>query len=248
MDRFQGEKDFQSRRKIRLTREEKSSDLPESSGGLVTVFDPANPVSEAYRTLRTSLLYSLVDTPPKVIVLTSAGPGEGKSITCANLGVVLAQADMNTLILDCDFRKPTLHTVFELRNLRGVTNALVQERSPQEIWQEPVPGLKVITPGPIPPNPAELLGSRRFAEFVTQLRQQFDYLLIDSPPLELVTDPVILATRGDGVLLVLDAQNTRKGSVRRAVRDLESVGANVLGTVMNNVKTSRIRAYYEYGY
>jgi hypothetical protein len=101
---------------------------------------------------------------------------------------------MNTLILDCDFRKPALHTVFELRNLRGVTNALAQERSPQEIWQEPVPGLKVITSGPIPPNPAELLGSRRFAvrypatPTVRLLAHRF-------PPLELVTDPVILATR-----------------------------------------------------
>lgn len=258
MGRFQGGEDYQSRREMRETRQNrrvenqdqdpKSSDLPESPERLVTVLDPTNSASEAYRTLRTSLLYSLVDTPPKVIVLTSPGPGEGKSTTCANLGVVLAQTDKNTLILDCDFRRPAQHKIFELRNLRGVTNVLVNEHSPQEIWQEPLSGLKVITVGPLAPNPAELLGSRRFAEFISQVRRQFDYVLIDSPPTELVSDAAILAAQGDGVLLVLDAQNTRKVSVQRAMRSLKAVGARVLGTVMNNAKTGKGEYYYGYTY
>src|SRR5215216_449209 len=114
---------------------------------LVTVASPDSVTSEAYRALRTNLLYALADTPPNVIVVTSPGPMEGKSITCANLGVVLAQAHKSTLILDCDFRKPVIHKVFGLRNVFGVVDVLVRERSPQEIWQERLPGLKVGTAG-----------------------------------------------------------------------------------------------------
>lgn len=213
------------------------------SGRLVTILDPTGVASEAYRTVRTNLLYSLVDVFLQVVVLTSPGPREGKSITCANLGVTLAQADKNTLVLDCDFRKPVLHRVFGERNLWGLVNVLAGECKIEEVWQEPLLNLKVVTVGPVPPNPTELLSSHRFAELLEQMRQRFDYVLIDAPPVELVSDPAILATQGDGVLLVIDAQKTRKGAVRRSMRSLETVGANVLGTVMNNVKAG----YYGYG-
>ena len=212
---------------------------------LVTNLDPTSPVSEAYRTLRTNLLYALVDNPPKVIVLTSPGPGEGKSTTCANLGVTLAQASKSILILDCDFRRPVMHKIFGLRNVHGIINVLTGEHHLEEVWKEPVAGLKVVPVGPIPPNPAEVLGTQRFSTFVASVREEFDYVLIDTAPIGVVSDPLILATQGDGVLLVLDAQNTRKGSVRRAMRNLESVGGNVLGTVMNNARVSR-GGYYGY--
>jgi len=214
---------------------------------LVTVTDPNGTASEAYRTIRTNLLYSLVDLPLQVVVLTSPGPREGKSTTCANLGVVLAQADKKTLVLDCDLRRPVLHKVFGLRNLWGLVNVLAAERKLEEVWHEPLPGLKVVTVGPVPPNPAELLGSQRFAELLEAFREQFDYVLVDAPPVELVSDPAILATQGDGVLLVVDAQKTRKGAVRRSMRSLEAVGANVLGLVMNNVKAGKDGYYYGYG-
>ncbi len=217
------------------------------AGRLVTILDPTNAASEAYRTLRTNLLYALVDDPPKVIVLTSPGPGEGKSTTCANLGVVLAQAAKNTLILDCDLRKPVVHKVFGLRNLHGITDVLAGECSLQEVWKEPVEGLKVVPVGPVPLNPTEILGSRRFSKFLASVREKFDYVLVDASPIGLVSDPTVLATQGDGVFLVLDAQNTSKKSVRQAMRSLEAVGANVLGTVMNNFKTSKDSSYY-YGY
>jgi receptor protein-tyrosine kinase len=211
--------------------------------------DPTGAASEAYRTLRTNLLYALVDTPPKVIVLTSHGPSEGKSTTCANLGAVLAQAGKSTLLLDCDFRKPAVHKIFELRNFRGIVNVLAGEHDYlQDVWQEPMPGLKVMTAGTLPPNPAELLSSRRFAELLGRVRQEFDYVLIDAPPVGLVSDPTIIASHADGVLFVLDAQNTRKGSVRQAMRSLEAVAANVLGTIMNNVKPQRGGSYYGYSY
>ena len=208
------------------------------SGYLATILEPAGAAAEDYRRLRTNLIYASVDAPPKVIVLTSPGSREGKSATCTNLGVVLAQADKSTLILDCDFRKPAVHRIFGLRNVHGLVDVLAGERSLDEVWQEPLLGLKVATVGTIPPNPAELLSSDRFAKFLSQTRREFDYVLLDAPPVGFVSDPAILATHSDGVLLVLDGQNTRKGSVRQAMRSLEAVGANVLGTVMNNVNFS----------
>lgn len=225
--------------------EEKDGDLGER---VVTVLDPKGTASEDYRTLRTNLLYALVDTPPKVIAITSPGPTEGKSTTCANLAVVLTQADKNTLIIDGDLRKPAMHRVFGVRNFAGVVNVLAGEHDLREVWHEPLTGLKVVTAGPVPPNPADLLGSRRFAQLVGQVREEFDYVLIDTPPIELVSDPAILATQTDGVLLVVDAQKTRKGAVRQAMRNLEAVGAKVLGTVMNNVKDSRGGYYYGQAY
>lgn len=215
---------------------------------LVTVLEPTGTTSEAYRTLRTSLLYSFVDDPPRVIVLTSPGPGEGKSTTCANLGVVLAQADKRTLIIDADLRKPVMHRIFGLRNMRGVVNVVAGEHDLPGVWQEPLVGLKVVTAGSLPTNPAELVGSRRFAELVERARETFDYVLVDAPPVELVSDPAIVASQGDGVLLVLDAQNTRKAAVRRSMRGLRTVGANVLGTVMNNAKSNGGDYYHHQGY
>src|SRR5829696_1715065 len=228
----------------------RETETEELAGRLVTVLDPTSVAAEAYRTLRTNLLYSaFVDERAKVIVVTSHGPGEGKSTTCANLGVVLAQAGKNVLILDCDFRKPIIHRFFGLRNLVGVVDVLAGERKLQDVGAEPVKGLRVMPVGHIPPNPSELLGNPRFSELLASLREQFDYVLIDAPPVGLVSDPVILATQGDGVLLVSDAQNTRKGFVRQSMRSLEAVGARVLGTVMNNVKVSNTEYfYYEYAY
>lgn len=208
------------------------------SNSLSTILDPLGNAAESYRTLRTNLFYALVDNPPRVIVVTSSGPGEGKSTTCTNLGVVLAQAGKNTVILDCDLRRPQVHNIFGLRNLRGVTDVLTGEADLSTVFQEPLTGLKVATAGSLPPNPTELVGSSRFAEVVGQARKTFDYVLIDAPPVETVSDPSVIAVQADGAFLVLDAQNTRKGALRRSVRSLKTVGVNVLGTVMNNVDGS----------
>ena len=217
-------------------------------GRLVTMMDPASPSAEAYRTLRTNLLYKFVDSPPKVIAITSPGRREGKTITCANLGVVLAQADNNTLIVDCDLRAPDVHKAFGLRNPYGIVDILSGEQDLQEACHVPVPGLKVLSTGPIPPYPAELLSSRRFVEFVDQVRTQFEYVLVDTPPMQAVSDPLIIAPKSDGVLLVLDAQKTRKGAVRKHVRDVESIGSRVLGIVMNNTRVPKDNyRNYEYG-
>jgi len=199
--------------------------------------------SEAYRILRTGLLYAEVDAPPKVIVTTSPSTMDGKSITCSNLGVVLAQAGKETLVLEGDLREPSLHRIFGVRNSNGVVNVLSGEYELSEVWREPFPGLRVVSAGPIPPNPAELLGSHRFAELITEVRQLFDYVLIDSPPTGSVSDPMIVAARADGVLLVVDSQGTSKRSLRGAVRSLEAVGAPVLGTVMNKFDRAKNDRY-----
>jgi capsular exopolysaccharide synthesis family protein len=214
---------------------QRSDDL---SGRLVTVLEPTKAASEAYRTLRTSLLYGMVDAPSKVIMLTSPGIAEGKSTTCANLGVVLAEVDKQTLIVDCDLRTPVMHRIFGLRNVYGVADVLAGECDLPEVWQEAPEGLKVATAGALPPNPTKLLNSARLADLVGRAREMFDYVLIDVPPVALVTDPAIVAVQSDGVLLVVEAEKTRKESVRRSVRTLREVGANLLGTVMNNVNVS----------
>jgi capsular exopolysaccharide synthesis family protein len=216
-------------------------------GGLVTLSEPDSAAAEAFRTLRTSLMFSLVDSPPKAILLTSAGKEEGKSTTCANLAVTLAQAQKNVLVVDCDLRRPTVHKIFGLRNFEGMTDVLTGEREAHDVVQTPLKNLNVITVGPLPPNPTELLSSRRFAGFLELVRESYDYVLVDAPPIGLVSDPTIVATQADGVLLVLNSQKARKKEVRQAVRSLEAVGARVLGTVINNARPPR-GDYYRYGY
>jgi capsular exopolysaccharide synthesis family protein len=217
---------------------------------LVTVLEPNSVATEAYRRLRTNLLYSFLDDPPRVIVLTSPGAAEGKSTTCANLSVVLAQAGKSVLVVDCDLRAPALHKFFGLRNIRGIMDVLAGEYGLEEVCTEAFPRLKLISAGPVPPNPAEVLGTKRFTDFVDQARREFDYIMLDASPVGLVSDPAILAAMADGVLLVFDAQNTRKGSVRQSTQSLATVGANVLGTVMTNVIASKgdHRYWLSYGY
>jgi receptor protein-tyrosine kinase len=214
---------------------------------LVTLLDPAGVASEAYRSLRTSLLYAAVDAPPTVILITSPGSRDGKSTTCANLGVALAQAGKRTLIIDGDLREPSVHKFFDVPNVSGVVDVLAGQYELLEVCKEPVPGLHIISAGPIPPSPGELLGSGRFSDLVGQARRLFDYVLIDSSPTGMVSDPMIIATQSDGVLLVLDSEGTSQGSLRKAVRHLRAVGANVMGTVMNKTQKAEI-ARYGHGY
>lgn len=214
---------------------------------LVALTAPSSTAAETYRTLRTNLLYGFMTNPPRTIVITSPGSGEGKSTTCANLGIVLAQAGKNTLIADCDMRRPVMHKTFGLHNTRGLVDVLSEELKPEEVWQQPLNNLKVITVGFIPFNPAELLGSSQFARFLGWAREEFDYVLMDSSPLRLVSEPVVLTSQADGVILVFDAQRTRKRAVMQSIRSLQAVEANILGTVMNGAKASE-RDHYRDGY
>lgn len=214
------------------------------SRSLVTLLDPTSPSAEAHRTLRTNLFYSFAGNPPKSIVVSSAGPREGKSFVCANLGVVLAQAEKSTLVMDCDLRQPSVHKVFGLNNTFGVVDVLAGQCSWQEVLHEPLSGLQVITAGTLVPDPASALSSQQFSELLAQVRQEFDYVLLDTPPLDVGSDAAIVAHRGDGTLLVVDAQSTRKWALRQSTSSLETVGAHVLGTIMNNVEPQENGYYY----
>jgi capsular exopolysaccharide synthesis family protein len=231
----------------RFHRQVQEDTVGTSPENLVTLLDPVGEASEAYRSLRTGLLYAVADAPPTVILITSPGLMDGKSTTCANLAVVLAQAGKETLVIDGDLHRPSLHKIFGVPNVNGMVNVLSGEHDLSEMCTEPFPGLKILPAGPIPPNPAELLISGRLAPLIGQARQLFDYVLIDSPPTEMVSDPMIIATQADAVMLVLNSEETSKASMHRAVRELEAVGANVVGTVINKAPKTETRRYgYSY--
>jgi capsular exopolysaccharide synthesis family protein len=214
---------------------------------LVTLTEPASPASEAYRTLRTNIHFSSLDTPLKTLLITGTDPGEGKSTTLANLAVTMAQAGNRVLVIDCDLRRPSQHRIFGLKNLAGLTTMMVEsdakERPP--LQETAVPNLRLLSSGPLPPNPSELLGSRRMAEVLTQLKAEADIILLDAPPIIAVADAAILAARADGVLLVVQANKTRRDLAKRAKAALEKANANLLGVVLNNVKLdTSIYGYY----
>lgn len=204
---------------------------------LETTMQSDGAVGEAYRTLRANLLHSFGENPPSIIVLTSPGPRKYGSIACANLAEALANINKRVLVLDCDLRKPAVHKLFGLRNVYGLTDILEERVRLEDAWQEPLPGLKVLTAGAMLPGAVDLLESSSFDDLLGRVRREFDYVLVDTPPLDAVSDATILATKCDGVLLLLDARNRRKETVRRAIQELRIVGANVLGTVLLDADT-----------
>lgn len=213
---------------------------------LITLTQPRSAAAEAYRTLRTSLEFSSLDRPLRSLVVTSSSPDEGKSTTVANLAVALAQAGRRTVVVDADLRRPSLHSLFGLPNTAGLTSMMLDEAATaQPPYQAgPVAGLRALTSGPLPPNPAELLASRRFDEILARLIQDADIVLFDAPPLMAVSDAAVLAARVDGVILVVQAEKTKREAVQRAKKMLERVNAHLVGAVLTEVKGERGLAYY----
>jgi len=211
---------------------------------LITLRDPGSAAAEAYRTLRTNILFSSLDKPLHTLLVTSTAPDEGKSTTLANLAVTMAQAEQRVLVVDCDLRRPSLHTLFGLPNERGLTSAILdQGEGPLPIQSTVVPGLSLLTSGPLPPRPGDLLGSRRMGQLIERLRAEADIVLFDTPPVVAVADAAALAPRVDGVLLVLQAGMTRRDRAREARQLLEKVKANIVGVVLNGAKLERGYAY-----
>ncbi|MEA3338219.1 MAG: polysaccharide biosynthesis tyrosine autokinase [Chloroflexota bacterium] len=215
---------------------------------LVTALQPKSPVSEAYRILRTNIQFSALDDPPKTLLVTSSNPTEGKSTTLANLGVVMAQQGQSVVIIDSDLRRPVQHRIFQVPNNAGLTNALLQDKpSATDFLQTTrIDNLKVLTSGPLPPNPAELLGSSRFREMLKDMENQVDIVLLDSPPVLAVTDAAILGRQVDGVLLIIDAGKTRRQMAVSAKDSMEKIGTNILGVVLNRLKPQGSGYYYYY--
>lgn len=217
---------------------------------LIAHTEPKSPVAEAYRTLRTNIHFLGLEDSLKTILVTSPGPGEGKSTTTANLAVILAQAGKQVLLLDCDLRKPVVHKIFELSNQVGMTNVLV-DRLPLEkgVQETEIQGLRVVTSGPVPPNPSELLDSPRMGELLEEVHTLADIVLIDSPPVLVVTDAAILGAMVSGVILVVNQGTARIDATKQAKKTLENTSAKILGVVLNGVEvpTGDYHYYYYYG-
>lgn len=216
---------------------------------LITLADKSSPVSEQYRTIRTNIQFAMVDSDLKSFVVTSSGPGEGKSTTSANLAVVFANSGIRTLIVDADLRKPTVAKTFGLNNTMGFSN-LLSERglSVTEATQSTgVQGLSVLTSGPKPPNPSELLGSKRMEELIKEMEEEFDLVIFDMPPVVAVTDAQIMSSKVDGTILVVREKISNKSALLKAKNLLEMVNANVLGVVYNGSTRTKDQGYYYYG-
>lgn len=227
--------------------------IPEGPGGpkdLHVFREPKSMIAECTRAVRTNLLFMSPDKPFKRMLVTSSGPQEGKSTTVINLGITMAQSGNRVLIIDTDMRRPRLHKAFGVPNDVGVSSVVVGEGKAEDaIKSTEVPGLFVLTCGPIPPNPAELLHTKAFAELLSQLGEKFDRILLDSPPVGAVADAVVLATQADGVVVVLKAGQTHREVAQRTVKALRDVKANIFGAVLNdvNLEKSKYGDYY-YGY
>jgi capsular exopolysaccharide synthesis family protein len=212
--------------------------------------EPNSTIAEAYKQLRTSILLSTAGHAPKSLLVTSGNPGEGKTTTAANVALSLAQTGARVLVVDADMRSPRIHTTFDITNVAGLSTALSRDVSEQDVLalidlQEET-GLHVMTSGPIPPNPAELLGSPQMKKLLETLSANFDHIVIDSPPIANITDGVLLATLVDGVVLVVHGGHSSRDLVKRARQLLRGVGARIFGVVLNNVKVHEAGYYYDY--
>lgn len=215
---------------------------------LITLLDKSSPISERYRTIRTNIQFaSSIDQKIKTLVVTSSGPGEGKSTTSANLAVVFANSGQKVLLVDADMRKPTVHKTFLLSNKVGLSNVLSTDISVKEIIQPgPVPNLSIITSGVKAPNPSELLGAIKMDRIFDDLKNKFDLIIFDMPPVVAVTDAQIMASKADGTLLVVREKITKKDSLKKATELLKIVKANVLGAIYNDSSSESDQEYYYY--
>ncbi len=222
---------------------------PDYGKKLITHLGTRSPVTESYRVLRTNLQFLVLDRPLKSMVVTSAAPGEGKTLTTANLAIVIAQGGDRVVVVDADLRRPALHRAFGLPNRPGLTNVLVGGAALDSALQETnIGGLQVLTSGPIPPNPAELLASRAMRDLLAELGERFDMVVVDSPPALPVTDALVLSRSVDGVLMVVTAASTPYQVVQRACDALKKVQARLLGVVLTQVRFGGPLDYYYYYY
>lgn len=213
---------------------------------LITLTAPRSPAAEAYRTLRTNLTFAGLDQPLEVLVVTSPAPEEEKSVAVANLAVTMAQGERRTILVDADLRRPRQHEIFGVSSDRGLTTMFVD---PEAMANPPlvdvgVENLWLLPSGPLPPNPADLLGSRRMDEVLAVLRTRADFLLFDAPPVVAVTDAAVLGRKADGVLLVMTAGRTRRDHALQAKELLERAHVRLVGVVLTNVPPSWTRRYY----
>lgn len=208
---------------------------------LITLVDPRSPAAEAYRTLRTNLMFSNVDAALRTFAVTAAAREDDKSFTLANLAVTLAQAEHPTLIVDADLRQPSQHKLWGLDNRRGLTTMLLDEAAMQQppFQATAVNGLMLLPSGELPPNPADLLASKKMEQVIEKLLSVAEYVLFDLPPVLAAADAAVFSRKLDGVLLVAKAGTTKRDQITRAKDQLDRVGANLIGAVLTNAPRSR---------
>ncbi|MBP1943323.1 CpsD/CapB family tyrosine-protein kinase [Cytobacillus luteolus] len=220
----------------------------QANRSLITMTNSKSPISEQYRTIRTNIQFSTVDQEIRSLMVTSAGPGEGKSTTTANIAVVFAQQGKKVLLIDADLRKPTAHYTFRVDNNVGLTNVLLKQTTlPMAVRETHQENLYVLPSGPIPPNPAELLGSRSMEQLGNQVFEEFDMVIFDTPPVLAVTDAQILANKSDGIVLVVSSGTTENEAAIKAKELLVNAKGKILGVVLNNKKMKDSQYYYYYG-
>lgn len=208
------------------------------------------PIAEAFRSFRTNIQFANIDKPVRSVVVTSSVPGEGKSTVAYNLAVSIAQTEKRVLLLDTDLRKPSIYSYIEPKHFGGLTNIIVQDVDYEDLLQtdENLRNLDIIISGPIPPNPSEILGSAKMRAFMEELYQEYDMVILDSPPVGLVTDAAVLSTMVDGVIMVCATGKTKREDIRKAIDSLNKVNANIIGVVMNKMKNKKKSGYNAYYY
>jgi len=239
---------YYGRRRSRKERESARPTATENSRPELLVHThPKSVAAEAARAIRTNLMFMSPDNPYRCLLVTSAGPAEGKTTVATSIAIAIAQTGQSVCLVDCDLRKPRVHAVFGERNETGVTTALLEPgQLPSLVLDTQIPNLRILRAGPTPPNPADLMHSEAFGRVLQELRAQFDRVVIDSPPIGLVTDGVILSTRVDATVLVVRALATRRDAAKRAMRSLRDVGATCAGFVLNAVPSSERNYYSSY--
>jgi capsular exopolysaccharide synthesis family protein len=207
-----------------------------TTGTLTMLAEPRSPAAEAYRSLAANLQFSYADRQLQIIGITSAAAGEGKSTTVANLAVAMAEGGRRVIVIDADLRRPGLHTLFGVDRHEGLANVLLGEKAQLPLVDTSAPGVRLLTSGPSPANPLEVLASRRFEQVLAQSRAQADFVLVDTTPAGALADAAVLAPRLEGILLVVSAGRTKRDLARRAREQLERVHANLLGVVLTDVR------------
>lgn len=233
-------------RRNKLTKKLQKGQL--KGGSLVSFSSPKSVVAEQFRSIRTNIEFSQLDKKIKSLLVSSSIPAEGKSTVSANLAYVMGQNEKRVLIVDADLRKPNVHRTFKLNNEVGLTTLLANSRLDYKLIIQRSRGLGIflLPSGPIPPNPSELLSSQRMTQLMKELQEDFDYIIYDAPPVNAVTDPQILSSKVDGVILVVRDGYSRKEEVRTTKKILEKANATIIGYVLNSRKGSESHGYYGY--